>query len=65
MRRVVSAVFALLLVPSIAWAHAGHGLVDGHEWFHALLPFAGAMLLILARPVCKHALARLSRAVRQ
>lgn len=59
MRGSVSAVLTLLLLaPLTAWAHAGHGLADGHEWFHALLPFAGALLLIMARPLFESALTK-------
>lgn len=41
----------LLLMPVTLLAHPGHGLATGHEWFHALFPFLGALLVILAKPV--------------
>ena len=48
----VNAVAAVLaLAPLTALAHAGHGLADGHEWFHALLPFVGALGVLVLRGV--------------
>ena len=45
MKQLVAGFFALM--PLAVWAHAGHGLAQGHEWFHALFPFVGAAGVLL------------------
>lgn len=52
----------LLLMSLPLLGHAGHGLVDGHEWFHALLPFVGAALIVIVRQMGRRVLEKVRRA---
>jgi len=50
MKRLAVAATALMaLVTPAVWAHAGHGLAQGHEWFHALVPVVGAAVIVVVR----------------
>lgn len=55
------------LAPLTVWAHAGHGLAPGHDWFHALVPLAGAALIVAVRALVLQARAhaRVSRSRKQ
>jgi hypothetical protein len=57
-RAVVALFVAMALAPMMVWAHAGHGLAQGHEWFHALVPLVGAAVIVVLRAVVTRTMAQ-------
>jgi hypothetical protein len=57
-RAVVALLAVMALAPLTAWAHAGHGLTQGHEWFHALVPLLGAAVIVVLRAVVTRTMAQ-------
>ncbi len=59
MKRVAVALFTVMtLAPLTVWAHAGHGLAQGHEWFHALVPLVGAAVIVVLKVLVTHTMAQ-------
>jgi hypothetical protein len=57
-RSAVALLAVMTLAPPTVWAHVGHGLAQGHEWFHALVPLLGAAVIVVLRAVVTRTMAQ-------